>query len=371
MRTFLVGAALLAALPARAQLKPAAAPTLGATCDDLDLAPLASALTAEMAALAKKSSTTLKIGDRSVPAVEYAQKTLAPLAALAAAGNKGALCGALASRYAWYRVSDSSILMTAYHTPSVRGSLTADATFKYPLYKRPPDFVKCPNGTMGKMSGGACVPYDDTAAILGGSLKGKGLELVYLSDPYDALALHVEGASGIQLPDGKIISIGADGHNGLAYQNVSKLLAADGKMPPGPPPLSTLPGNPKARKYFTEHPAELNVYWGKNPHFVWFKMSPKGASGKLGALTPNRSIAIDPAFVPFGALMWIRAQKPVVTDGRITGMQPYTRVVLGQDTGAGIKGPNRIDVYYGEDAYAQAASAGTSVQGDAYVLVAK
>jgi membrane-bound lytic murein transglycosylase A len=157
----------------------------------------------------------------------------------------------------------------------------------------------------------------------------------------------------------------------MQYQNVSKLLAADGKMPSGPPPPSTLPGNPKARKYFTEHPAELNVYWSKNPHFVYFKSSAHGGGGKLGALTPGRSIAIDPAFVPMGAAVFIRAQKPIVTDGKVTGMQPYTRVVLGQDTGAGIKGPGRIDVYFGEDDYAQIASASTSVQGDAYVLVGR
>jgi membrane-bound lytic murein transglycosylase A len=220
------------------------------------------------------------------------------------------------------------------------------------------------------MVGGACQPYDDTAKILAGSLNGRGLELVWLADPYDALALHVEGAASIQLPDGKLIAIGADGHNGLTYQNVSKLLAADGKMPKGPPPPANQPGNPKARQYFTQHPEELNVYWGKNPHFVWFKMSAKAGSGKLGALTPHRSVAIDPAFVPFGALLWIRAQKPVITNGAITGWQPYNRVVLGQDTGAGIKGPARMDVYYGEDADSQIASAGTSVQGDAYVLVA-
>jgi membrane-bound lytic murein transglycosylase A len=347
---------LLVAVPvaARAELHAVQPLAVNAACDDLELGPLALALMSESAIYAKRSSPPLQIGERALSPAAYASGTLMELARLAQAGNRAAFCAALGSRFAWYRVGEASILMTAYHTPSVRGSLVRTDQYRWPLYKRPQDANSL-----------------STAQVLAGALNGRNLELVWLADPYDALALHVEGGSNIQLPDGKLIHIGADGHNGMQYQNVSKLLAADGKMPPGPPPQTTLPGNPKARKYFTEHPAELNVYWGRNPHFVYFKTAAHGGGSKLGALTPGRSIAVDPAYVPFGAALFIRAQKPLVTDGKITGWQPYTRVVLGQDTGAGIKGPGRIDVYYGEDDYAQIASSGTSVQGDAYVLVAK
>src|SRR5262245_22180592 len=198
--------------------------------------------------------------------------------------------------------------MTAYHTPSVPGSLTRTERFKWPLYKRPPDANNF-----------------STAQILGGAFSGRNLELIWLEDPYDALALHVEGAGNIKLPDGKTVHIGADGHNGMTYQNVSKLLAADKKMPGGPPPPATRPGNPKARKYFTENPAELNVYWAKNPHFVYFKMSPHGGGGKLGALTPNRSIAVDQTVVPLGSVLVIRAAKPLLDENNnVVKMQPYT-----------------------------------------------
>ncbi len=346
-------AALLASGVAAAQLTPASPPTTGASCDDLPLPLLATALRMEITALAKKS-TPLAFPGRAIASSEYARSTLTPLAQLAEAGDLRAFCAALTTRFAWFRVSAQPILLTGYHTPSLPGSLTQDATYRWPLYRRPPDANSY-----------------STAQILGGALNGKGLEVVWLSDPYDALALHVEGGGNILLADGQTIHIGADGHNGMAYQNVSKLLAADGKMPSGPAPVTTKPGNPKARKYFTEHPAELNVYWSKNPHFVYFKRSAHGGGGKLGALTPGRSIAIDPAFVPFGAALFIRAQKPVIADGQVTGFVPYTRVVLGQDTGAGIKGAGRIDVYFGEDAYAQQAAQITSVKGDAYVLLAR
>jgi membrane-bound lytic murein transglycosylase A len=349
-------ALLLLALPAAARGEVKAVPPLavGAACDDLELASLAAALNQESAILSRRSGPPLEFGAQKVAPRDYAARTLAPLAQLAQAGDRAALCQAVTARFGWYRVSDAPILMTAYHTPSVRGSLQRTDTYRWPLYRRPPDATSF-----------------STAQILAGAFNGRNLELIWLTDPYDALALHVEGGGNILLPDGKLMHIGADGHNGMAYQNVSKLLAADGKLPPGPPPPSSLPGNPKARKYFTEHPAELNVYWGKNPHFVYFKASAHGGGGKLGALTPGRSIAVDPAFVPFGAVMLIRAQKPIVTNGSVSGWQPYMRLVLGQDTGAGIKGPGRIDVYFGEDDYAQIASASTSVNGDAYVLLGR
>ena len=46
------------------------------------------------------------------------------------------------------------------------------------------------------------------------------------------------------------------------------------------------------------------------------------------------------------------------------------RLVLGQDTGAGIRG-QRMDVYFGEDDVALAAAQAMTVQGDAWVLMPK
>jgi membrane-bound lytic murein transglycosylase A len=347
-------ALLLVAGVARAQLVPSAAPPVAGqpTCDDIDLAPLVSALVAEINVLQSKSKAPMKFGARTLTPLEYSNNTLRPLYELAKGGDKAALCTALTQKFAWLKIGSAPILFTAYHTPTVRGSLTADDTYKYPLYKRPP-------GALAKST---------TEQALGGALRGH--ELIWLADPYDALALHVEGAATITLPDGTTMALGTDGHNGQPYQNVSKLLAADGKMPSGPPPKSDQPGNPKARKYFSQHPTDLNVYWSRNAHFVFFKKVAKAGGGKLGALTGGRSIAIDTDTVPMGAVVWVKAQKPIVSGGDVTGWEPMQRIVLGQDTGAGIKG-QRIDVYFGEDEAALAAAKTMSVQGEAWVLIAK
>ncbi len=344
---------LLGSCAARAQLVPARAEPLTVACDDLDLPSLAEALERELPAL-ERSTGTLALGGTTVRAADYAARTLAPLAALARAGDRPHLCGALQYNYVWLHVGSDKVTFTAYHTPTVRGSLTRDETYRWPLYRRPRD-------------AGA---RDTTAQILGGALAGRGLELVWLADAYDALALHVEGAGVVQLPDGKLLQVGSDGHNGQPYQNVSKLLIADGKLPAGPAPPSHAPGNPKARAYFAAHPAELNVYWGRNPHFVFFRPVPKAGGGKFGALVNGRSVAVDEARVPMGALLFVRTQKPMVSGGAITGWEPMTRVMLAQDTGAGIRG-QRMDLYLGDDDYALAAAQAMTVPGDAWVLMSK
>jgi membrane-bound lytic murein transglycosylase A len=333
------------------------APPAGAAeaCDDLELEPLASALTQTGGILSRRAGPPMRFGARSVSPAEYAARTLLPLVELAGAGDRGALCHALAARFDWYRVSPAGASeLTGYFTPLVRGALARDETYRFPLYRRPP-------GAAGRAT---------TAQILAGALAGRGLELVWLADPYDALALHVEGSGKVQLPDGRALPVGTDGNNGQPYTNLSQLLIADGKLAGGPAPPATQPGNPKARRYFAEHPGELDRYWARNPHYVFFRAS-DGPAGRLGPLTPGRSVAIDPAYVPLGALLVVRAHKPVAEAGRVVGWQPYTRIVLGQDTGAGIRGPRRVDVYFGDDEYAQVAAASASVKGDLYLLVAR
>jgi membrane-bound lytic murein transglycosylase A len=338
--------------PARAQLTPATAPPITVACDDLDLPSLAQAIEAELPALTR-ARDTFKLGVATVSAADYAARTLKPLLELARKDDRPNVCGLLMYKEAWLSLGDK-LLITAYHTPTVRGSLTPDETYRYPLFKRPKD---------------AAAHYT-TAQILGGALNGRGLELVWLADPYDALALHVEGAGVVELPDGTRLHVGSDGHNGHPYQNVSKLLIADGRLPGGPPPPSHQPGNPKARAYFTAHPADLNAYWGRNAHFVFFRRVEKAGGGKFGSLIAGRSVAVDADQVPLGTVLFVKAQKPIVAGGQITGWEPFTRIVLGQDTGAGIKGA-RMDMYFGDDDYALAAAQAMSVQGQAWVLMSR
>ena len=57
-------------------------------------------------------------------------------------------------------------------------------------------------------------------------------------------------------------------------------------------------------------------------------------------LTPGRSLAVDPAFIPFGAPVFVETRDPV--DGT-----PIRRLLHAQDTGGAIRGPARGDLFWG------------------------
>ncbi len=55
------------------------------------------------------------------------------------------------------------------------------------------------------------------------------------------------------------------------------------------------------------------------------------------SITTMRSVAIDPAFVPLGAPVWVEKD----------GAEPMRRLMIAQDTGGAIKGPQRADLFFG------------------------
>ena len=120
-------------------------------------------------------------------------------------------------------------------------------------------------------------------------------------------------------------------------------------------------------EYFAAHPEDLATYWGRNPHYVFWKQVAFAGGGKLGALTNGRSLAVDPTVYPLGTIVLMRPQRAFPG-----GDGTPARLAISMDTGAAIKGAGRIDVYFGDDAStsAQAVAQG-SVEGEAYVLLAR
>ncbi len=351
MRLRMIVSLCAVAATARAQnLVPVPTPNLGAQCDNMDPAPLAEALERAAAALEKQNGT-IQIGAHAVPTGEYARKTLRPLAALARQGT-AALCAALPRQFDFYRNPGAGAgHFTVYHNPVLRGSRVKKAPYLFPLYKRPA-------GADAKLS---------TADILGGKLDGKGLELVWLDSLSEANKLHIEGSASVQLDDGSLLQLSSDGHNGLPYSNVGKMWLAEHELPKE---YKGMVG--ATRRYFHDHPDDLRTYWMRNPHFVFFKVKQgMPASGKFGALIPGRSIAVDPSWIPHGSVVWLRTDQPAITDNKVTGWVSYGRVSVADDTGAAIKGPARVDVFFGTGEYAEAAAEATSRPGEIYVLLAK
>jgi membrane-bound lytic murein transglycosylase A len=55
------------------------------------------------------------------------------------------------------------------------------------------------------------------------------------------------------------------------------------------------------------------------------------------SITPKRTVAVDPKYTPLGAPVWIEKG----------GKTPIRRLMVAQDTGSAIKGPQRADIFFG------------------------
>ena len=262
-------------------------------------------------------------------------------------------------------VGDGRGLDTGYYEPELAGSRTAAPGYAAPLYRRPPDLVEVDLGAFstalkgkrirGRVEGGALVPYWDRAAIDRGALAGKGLEIAWAADPYEAFFLQIQGSGRLRLPDGSVLRLGYDGQNGRDYVAIGKLLRERGAIAP-PVTMEAI------LAWLRAHPAEAPAVLEANPSYVFFReLTGDGPVGALGvALTPRVSAAVDPRFVPLGAPLWIET---VTADG------PLAALLVAQDTGGAIKGANRVDIFFGAGDDARRLAGSQSATGGLVLLL--
>ena len=95
--------------------------------------------------------------------------------------------------------------------------------------------------------------------------------------------------------------------------------------------------------------------------------------GSLGVpLTPGRSIAVDKQIFPAGALAYLITTIPSVNPLYKKGTTiPWSRFVLNQDEGGAIKGPHRVDIFWGAGTEAEYIAHHMKQPGKLYYLVLK
>ncbi len=260
---------------------------------------------------------------------------------------------------------------TGYFEPEIAGSRRRLPGYDTPLYRRPPDLVEADLGAFaadlkgrklrGRVAGAALVPYPDRAAITAGALAGKGLELAWAADPYEAFFLEIQGSGRLRLPDGGIMRIGYDGQNGRDYVAIGRVLVQRGDLPKGGATMDTI------LAWLRSHPSDAPALLAANPSYVFFRELPAasadaGPIGALGvALTPRISVAADPAFVPLGA--------PLLVETTLPDKQPLRALMVAQDSGGAIKGANRIDLFRGAGATARAEAGAQAAPARVIVLL--
>lgn len=263
---------------------------------------------------------------------------------------------------------DPTGLFTGYYEAEVHGARHPRGRFTIPLYRRPPDLVMVDLGRFrpawrgeriaGRVLAGQLVPYASRAEIAGGALRGRGLELCWVDSPVDAFFLEIQGSGRLLLGDGSVVELGYDGQNGWPYVPIGRLLVERGALPRERVSMQAI------RTWMAAHPEKAPALMAANPSYVFFRELPGGEPlGAEGvALTAGRSLAIDHAFLPLGAPLWLDLEDAAEPNGRLR------RLVVAQDTGGAIRGPVRGDLFWGFGA-AAAARAGMMRDRGAYYLL--
>jgi membrane-bound lytic murein transglycosylase A len=253
-----------------------------------------------------------------------------------------------------HRISggDPQGLLTGYYEPLIKGSRTPDATFKVPVYRRPPDLVNVVDESeRGAKSGSfthqrkterGLEPHLTRADIEQGGLSGQGLEIMYLKDAVDVFFMQVQGSGRIELPNGEKVRITYDGKNGYPYTSIGKALIDDGALTAEEMSLKSLKQWLKADKERAKP-----VMW-KNQSYVFFKeLAGEQAKAPMGVngipLQPGRSLAVDTSYYAIGTPIYVDA--PQITHA--TKSHVFRRLMIAHDVGSAIKGTERGDIYFG------------------------
>ncbi|HEY0115678.1 MAG TPA: murein transglycosylase A [Allosphingosinicella sp.] len=237
-------------------------------------------------------------------------------------------------------VGDGAAFATGYYEPSIRGCRTRMPGCEVPIYGRPPDLRK---------------PSFTRAQIEEGALSGRGLEIAWAADPIDLFFLQIQGSGRVNLPDGSEMRIGYAEQNGHRYVPIGRLLRERGILAADNISLQTI------QAWLRANPEEGRALMRENPSYVFFReLTGPGPLGSLGLpVTPRGTVAVDPAYVTYGAPVLL-AQ---MSDGRADGLW------VAQDTGGAIRGANRFDTFWGAGAEAAAIAGGMQARGRSLLLL--
>ncbi len=272
---------------------------------------------------------------------------------------------------------NGKMLFTGYYEPLLSCRPTADEIFRYPLYSKPNDIIEIDltqfgsgfpqNKIFGRLDGQKVIPYYSREEIDQKKvLSGKDLEILWCSDLVDIYVLQVQGSGKVDLGGGNVLSVLFDGQNGRPYKSIGKYLIDIGAIPKENISLQAI------REYLRSHPDKLNDVLSQNQSYVFFRLDSGPSVGNIGVpLTPGRSIATDSKLFPKGALGLIATKKPVIENGLIKAWVPFTRFVVNQDTGGAIKGPGRVDVFFGQGPEAELTAGHQQHEGELYFLLKK
>lgn len=241
--------------------------------------------------------------------------------------------------------------LTAYFEPVVQARRQPDAYYSEPLLRRPSDMVTvdvaafadayddatlrgAPRRLTGQLQGNRVEPYPARQNIA----PAPGQAFAY-ANPIDVYNLQVQGSGRLAFPDGTQERANFSAQNGYRWHSALGALRDSGQLQGG-----ATWANFKAWSD-AQGAAATRTALNADPSYVFFEEAPiddpnAGPRGAAGvSLTPLGSLAVDPAFHPYGALIFV--------DGTYNNA-PFRHLFVAQDTGGAIRrGPLRGDVFMG------------------------
>ena len=218
----------------------------------------------------------------------------------------------------------SDALFTGYFEPQLDGSRYRSGRFRYPVYRFPPEAANKPWLTREEI-------------LEGEPLAGRGLEIAWVDDPVELFFLQIQGSGRIRLDEGGTLRVGYAGANGHPYRSIGQELVRRGIYQLHQVSAEVI------RNWVRRNPVAGKALLYHNPSYVFFREVSRvpADKGPLGAMnrsiTKLRSVAVDPAFTPLGAPVWVEKD----------GSDPMRRLMIAQDTGSAIKGAQRADIFFG------------------------
>jgi membrane-bound lytic murein transglycosylase A len=268
------------------------------------------------------------------------------------------------------------MLVTGYYEPVIDAAETESPEYPVPILGVPDDLVEVAaapatagpeNGrVIGRIEGPRIVPYWNRAEITAGRLARRGRVVAWARDPVDVFFMEIEGSGTLRFPDGRELRLSHATTNGRPYRSIGRLLINEGKIE------REAMSMPAIRAWLAANPADRARVLHHNESYVFFRYRDSPPVGSFGApLTPGRSIATDARLFPPGALAFVRTERPTAAAAGKVEWTPVSRFVLNQDTGGAIRGPGRVDVFWGRGVEAELAAGLMKQPGELYFLVPK
>ncbi|WP_313950747.1 murein transglycosylase A [Accumulibacter sp.] len=268
---------------------------------------------------------------------------------------------------------NSQGMVTGYYEPLLRGSRTRGKPYLQAVLGVPPDLLSIDLGSVqpelknlrlrGRLQGNKVVPYFSRAEINSREQAYSDRVLLWVDDPIELFFLQIQGSGRVKLPDGSMVRLAFADQNGHPYQSIGKLLVERGELTLDQASMQGI------KEWARANPSRLTDLLNANPRYVFFSEQAlkggegDGPSGALAVpLTPERSIAVDPAHVPLGAPVFLSTTQPATTT-------PLRRLMLAQDTGSAIRGVVRADFFWGFGATAGTQAGRMKQQGQMWVLL--